>query len=438
MTVQREDDSVVVFEAVTAPRLVVATEEAFERLTRLAALLLEAPLAFVTVVDTTRSWYRSCVGLGVDPTRFAVVEESFCRYVVEQDAPLILDDARTRGNPAIIAMGIAAWAGVPIKDIVGEVVGTFCVVDTEPRRWTDRDVLIIETLAAAASGEIALRAALAAEAGARAEAEARVVEAANLARLVADLAQRSEELARTLQRNLLPPTLPEVPGLEIAARYQPARGEEVVGDFYDVFLGARSSWCVIMGDVCGKGPEAATVTALAHYTLRAAAARSISPTRVLGLLNTALLQQRPGDERFLTAAMASVQFVSGRVLVTLTSAGHPPPLLRRAHGTVEEACTPGMALGIFEKAPLSDTKLVLAPGDSLIFYTDGVTEARRGADELGTDGLRRLIAGVERGSSAAHMAASIEAHVGEYRDGLPRDDTAILVVQVPESPEPVR
>jgi phosphoserine phosphatase RsbU/P len=329
-----------------------------------------------------------------------------------------------------------AWAGFPIHGPYGDVIGTFCVVDTVPRRWGARDVQVIEALADAASGEIALRAALAAEAQAHAEAESRVAEAAELARLVAELAERSEILAHTLRQSLLPPVLPDVPGLEIAARYQPARGEEVVGDFYDVFRAARSSWCVVMGDVCGKGPDAATVTALAHYTLRAAAARSISPARVLALLNAALLLQRPGDERFLTVALASVRILRGRVLVTLSSAGHPPPLLRRGDGSVEEACKPGMALGLFEKPPLSEMKIVLAPGDSLVFYTDGVTEARRGADELGLDGLRRLVATLTRGSSAAHLAASIEAHLSEYREGLPRDDTAILVVQVPEPPAP--
>jgi serine phosphatase RsbU (regulator of sigma subunit) len=417
-----------------------ASEGAFERLTRLAALLLDAPLAFVTVVDTTRSWYRTCVGLGPHAERFAAVEASFCRYVVQGDAPLVLDDARadarTRENSTIVGIGIVAWAGFPIHGLDADVIGTFCVVDTVPRRWSARDVQVIETLADAASGEIALRAALAAEAHAHAEAEARVGEAAALARLVAELAERSEVLARTLRHSLLPPVLPDVPGLEIAARYQPARGEEVVGDFYDVFCAARSSWCVVMGDVCGKGPEAATVTALAHYTLRAAAARSVSPARVLGLLNAALLQQRPGDERYLTVALASVRILRGRVLATLSSAGHPPPLLRRRDGSVEEACKPGMALGLFDKPPLFDTKVVLAPGDSLVFYTDGVTEARRGAEELGVDGLRRLVATATRGSSAAHLAATIEAHLSDYRDGLPRDDTAILVVHMPESPGP--
>ncbi|HVF13278.1 MAG TPA: SpoIIE family protein phosphatase, partial [Acidimicrobiales bacterium] len=282
----------------------IGTDEAFGRLTRAATLILDVPLAFVTVVDTARSWYQSCVGLGPQAERFAAMEESFCECVVESDQPLILVDARaderTRAHPAIAIMGMVAWAGFPIRDPGGQVLGTFCVVDTVPRQWNARDVVVLETLAGAASGEIALRAALATERQAHAE-------AADLAALVADLGERTAALARTLQQSLLPPMLPEVPGIEVAARYQPARGEEVVGDFYDVFKATRSSWCVVMGDVCGKGPDAATVTALAHYTIRAAASDNISPSRVLGRLNTALLQQRPGDERFLTVAMASLR-----------------------------------------------------------------------------------------------------------------------------------
>lgn len=412
-----------------------ATDEAFDRLTQAATLILDVPLSFVTVIDTTRSWYRSCVGLAPNAERFAAMEESFCQFVVESDEPLILADARadrrTRDHPAIADMGMVAWAGFPIHAPDGEILGTFCAVDTVPRQWSARDVLVLETLAGAASGEIALRAALAAERQAHAEADRQAIEAAGLASLVVESGERTAALARTLQQSLLPPVLPDVPGLEVAARYQAARGEEVVGDFYDVFKAARSSWCVVMGDVCGKGPEAATVTALAHYTIRAAASDSVSPSRVLGRLNAALLQQRPGDERFLTVALANLRVTGPGVLVTLTAAGHPLPLLRRADGSVHEACTPGMALGMFDSPPLLDTRMVLEPGDSLIFYTDGVTEARRGTDEFGVEGLRQLVASAAAGSSAAHLAAFIEAQVGEYRDGLPRDDTAILVVHVP-------
>ena len=356
--------------AVDATDLVVsASEGAFERLSRLAALLLDAPLAFVTVVDTTRSWHRTCVGLGPHADRFAFVEESFCRYVVEGDVPLVLDDARadprTRENRTIVGIGIVAWAGFPIHGPDGDVIGTFCVVDTVPRRWSARDVQVIETLADAASGEIALRAALAAEAQAHAEAEERVAEAAELARQVADLAERSDVLARTLRQSLLPPLLPEVPDLEIAARYQPARGEEVVGDFYDVFRAARSSWCVVMGDVCGKGPDAATVTALAHYTLRAAAARSVSPARVLGLLNTVLLHQRPGDERFVTVALASVRILRGRVLVTLSRPGTRLLCCDTATGPLRKPASRGWRLVCSTSHPCSTRRSFSRPATAL-------------------------------------------------------------------------
>ena len=427
--------------AVDATELVVgASEGAFERLTRLAALLLDAPLAFVTVVDTTRSWYRSCVGLGPDAERFAAVEASFCRYVVEGDAPLILDDARadprTRENSTIVGMGIVAWAGFPIHGLDGEVIGTFCVVDTVPRRWSARDVQVIETLADAASGEIALRAALAAEAQAHAEAEARVAEAAELARLVAELAERSEVLARTLRQSLLPPVLPDVPGLEVAARYQPARGEEVVGDFYDVFRAARSSWCVVMGDVCGKGPEAATVTALAHYTLRAAGGAQRQPGPGAGAAQHRAPAAAPG---------------------------------RRAvphRGPGQRADSPGSRAGDAElgRAPASSAAARRRVRRGSLQAGDGAGPVRQATrvrhqarprsrrqprllhrwchrSPPGRRGARRRRAPPARGAPSPAAAAPptwlppSKPISSEYRDGLPRDDTAILVVQVPESPE---
>ncbi|HEV7204089.1 MAG TPA: SpoIIE family protein phosphatase [Jatrophihabitans sp.] len=142
-------------------------EEPFDRLARLASLLLDAPYAFVTVVDATRSYWKSCVGIdATDPAdRQNPVEESFCQYVIATEEPLIIGDAaadpRTAGNPSIESMGVAAWAGYPLRSTSGQVLGTFCVVDTEVRQWTERDAAVLETLAAAASGEVALRTAVA-------------------------------------------------------------------------------------------------------------------------------------------------------------------------------------------------------------------------------------------------------------------------------------
>jgi serine phosphatase RsbU (regulator of sigma subunit)/anti-sigma regulatory factor (Ser/Thr protein kinase) len=136
-----------------------AATAAFERLAALAARLLDAPLAFVTVVDETRSYWRACIGVAGD-TRQNPVEESFCQYVVADRAPFLVGDAaehpRTRDNPSVEAMGVRAWAGAPLHAPDGHVLGSFCVVDTRPRSWTDEDADLLQVLAEAASGQVAL------------------------------------------------------------------------------------------------------------------------------------------------------------------------------------------------------------------------------------------------------------------------------------------
>ncbi len=433
--------------AVRDSRLLDSEPEArFDRLAGLAALLLEAPMAFVTVVDDRRSWFKSCIGIPEGSEREVPIGSSFCQYVVDSRRPLIVDDARrdarTAGNPAIDAMGVAAWAGYPVKGPKGEVLGTLCVVDTEVHHWTAHDVAVLETLADAVSANVALRAALTAEQEARRRAEATAVEAAaaaaesaELSRMLLASSERFASLAHTLQQSLLPPHLPDVPGLDLAARYLPAAsGQEVVGDFYDVFQSSRSSWGVVMGDVSGKGPGAASLTGLARYTVRAAAMRTRVPSRVLRMLNDALLQRTDDgdDERFLTVAYANVRqrHLDAPVELTLCSGGHLPPIVHRADGALEAVHQSGMALGLFPDPELHDHKLVLGSGDALVLYTDGVTEARSDGLEFGDDGLMATVAET-RGMAAADKARHIEAAVEHFRNGNRHDDTAVLVLQVP-------
>lgn len=427
-------------EAVQASRLLeTAAEEPFDRLTRLAALVLDVPLAFMTVVDDRRSWYKSCVGLPAEAERSGAVEESFCQYVVGTNAALLVadtrTDARTKTNPAIDSMGVAAWAGFPVHSPSGEILGTFCVVDSRPHSWTELDAQILETLAHAASGEVALRAALADANETQRIAEEGADASAALAARLFESSEKLDHLARTLQQSLLPPHLPDVPGVDLAASYVAAAGgEEVVGDFYDVFESRPDEWCVLLGDVCGKGPEAASLTAMARYTLRAAAVRSARPSKVLATLNTAMLHQRPDDERFLTVVYAVIRRQVDHLAVWLCSAGHPPPLLRRADGTLEPTSQPGMPLGLFDQPTLVDTEILLGPGDALIYYSDGVTEARRGKDQLGIDGLLAILADAPR-TDAAGLVHHVQAAVATYRQGPPRDDTAVLVVRLPNRHE---
>ena len=169
-----------------------------------------------------------------------------------------------------------------------------------------------------------------------------------------------------------------MPGADLAAEYVPAgEGMEVGGDFFDVFaIGDEDEWALVIGDVCGKGAEAAAVTALARYTLRAVSTRSPSPAATLATLNEEMLRQMP-EPRFLTAALGHLAVrPDGGASGTLASGGHLPPLVLRAGGTPEVAACSGMLLGVEPDARAVDCPFTLGPGDALVLYTDGITEAR--------------------------------------------------------------
>jgi len=246
--------------------------------------------------------------------------------------------------------------------------------------------------------------------------------------------ERFANLARTLQESLLPPDLPEIFGAEIAARYHPAGdGAEIGGDFYDVFQVGEAEWCAVMGDVCGKGAAAARLTALARYTLRAAAIRSTSIVRNLEVLNIALVRQaeidrRRGEHRFATAALVRFHPDDRGLVVRVGSGGHPPGLVLRADGRVEELGARGPLLGVFDEVRFSAVDERLADGDLVLLYTDGVTEARRGREELGDERLADLLADCV-GMSAAEVTAAIESEVLAFQDGVARDDVALLAIR---------
>ncbi|WP_336922053.1 PP2C family protein-serine/threonine phosphatase [Aquipuribacter sp. SD81] len=241
--------------------------------------------------------------------------------------------------------------------------------------------------------------------------------------------ERFRRLARTLQDSLLPPHLPDVPGAEIAARYLPgSEVVDVVGDFYDVFQTGEHEWALTVGDVCGKGVEAATVTALARYTIRAGAVTRRSPSAVLRLLNEAMRRQHPDSERFVTAAYLGLELGSGACRLRIALGGHPPALCRRADGRVEPLGTPGTVLGAFDDPSLTDDGTLLHPGDRVLLYTDGVTEARRGAEQFGEERLVDVLAGCD--GTAAETARTVEEAVLAFSTRQ-SDDTAVLVVRVP-------
>jgi len=251
----------------------------------------------------------------------------------------------------------------------------------------------------------------------------------------ARLFQDRSHVARTLQRSLLPPHLPQIPGVEVAARYHAAgEGTEVGGDFYDVFRTGKEDWAILIGDVCGKGADAAALTALARYTVRAAAMQARKPSRVLTQLNeaivTASVPEHGLDIRFCTVAYARLRPIETGVRVTVAAGGHPPPIILRADGKVEPACRTGTLIGVQPEVTLTDQSSELGSGDALILYTDGVTEARGDSSWFGEEALGELIASCA-GKDASAIAERVESVVLDFQGGNPRDDIALIVVRVP-------
>lgn len=247
-------------------------------------------------------------------------------------------------------------------------------------------------------------------------------------RQLAESRDRLHGIVEVLQESLLPAELPTVEGLEVGASYRPAGdGTLIGGDFYDLLRIGESRWAAFIGDVAGKGPEAATVTALVRYTLRTAAVQGLDAQRGVELCNDALMAD--DRERFCTVVHLTVD-VGPSSTVRLVRAGHPPPLLLRADGSISPIQSTGVVLGVLPSASLEPVHLVLHPGDALLLYTDGVTEARVEGGLLGQSGLVELL-GEARGRDAQDTVTHLCERVVELQAGRPRDDVALLMLRQP-------
>lgn len=237
-----------------------------------------------------------------------------------------------------------------------------------------------------------------------------------------------QHVAQTLQRSLLPPALPEVDGVGFGAEYVPTAGDaEVGGDFYDLVPMADGRWLVAIGDVSGKGVHAATVTGLVRDVVRVLVRDGRPIPEILARINETLVER--GGGRYCTLAMAALtRSEQGQVDLTLYLAGHDRPVLVGADGKAVFVGTPGTALGLLPTIKSPGLTVTLAPGETMIFYTDGITERRRGAELFGIERLRSA-AGTLAGFDAAAVATRLRAAAISFSPEPPRDDIAILALR---------
>ncbi|MDI3386436.1 SpoIIE family protein phosphatase [Streptomyces sp. B-S-A8] len=239
-------------------------------------------------------------------------------------------------------------------------------------------------------------------------------------------------ISQSLQRSLLPPELPEVPGVEVEVIYRAAgEGNEVGGDFYDLFTIRDGAYGFAIGDVCGTGPEAAAVTGLARHALRLLAREGFGGPAVLERLNAAILDEG-ARSRFLTLLYGELwPQEDGSAILKIVCAGHPLPLRLRQDGTVEPYAEPQPLLGVMDDLELYEQTTRLDPGDVLLCVTDGVTERREGTRMLGDDGLADVLTTCT-GLTAGAVASRIMRAVERFASDAPSDDMAILAMRVPE------
>lgn len=243
------------------------------------------------------------------------------------------------------------------------------------------------------------------------------------------LLNRLSEATRALERPLLPPRLPDLPGFDLAASYAPfSRGLHIGGDFYDAFTAPDGRHVLALGDVCGKGPDAAAITGLVRHTLWAGAQHTSDPAHVLDLVNNALRRQ---NAPFCTLVYVVIDTTHTPARLRIASAGHPAPLLRRANGDTAPLETRGALLGVLDTAHHPVTEVEFRPGDTLVLYTDGFTEGAGAAHQREFEDLAAILASLSpagASASAEYVATALMDDARRWWGERLRDDLAVLAL----------
>ena len=404
---------------------VLASSLDYERTLRTVAALAVPEIADWCVVDLkTADGFERVALAHADPAKIRWVEEITRRYPPDPTAPHGVSEVLRTAQPEhypeipdemltmsavddehlrlIREVGMVSAMCVPMV-AAGETVGAISMVSAESgRRFAEHDLVLAQ--------ELGLRAGAA-------------IENARLYR------QRSE-IARTLQASLLPPELPAIERLEASAVYQPAgEGFDVGGDFYDLFTTGDERWYAVMGDVCGKGPEAAATTAMVRHTVRAAAVGGADPADVLDALNVAMLRLPSDPLRFCTLALVRFDLRGDAVHATAASGGHPLPRIVRADGTIDRLGVPGTVIGITAEIDIEQRAAELGPGDALVVFTDGIVEARAPEVIWSMEDVDANLAAVADRPLDDLVAGFTRAATGEGAAPL-RDDLAVLGLKV--------
>jgi PAS domain S-box-containing protein len=407
-------------EATRMVSLSLSYKETLERITTLAVPRL-ADWCGVELIrsDRTSEWVA---GVHVDPSKDDLIRSLRANYPtdMESDAmkallstgegqlyPEVTDEMIEMGAKderhakTLRALGLTSVLVVPMT-ARGRIIGLLTLASSSPdRHFGERDLEF--------AGEIGRRCAIAVE--------------------NSRLYEERAHIARILQRALLPAALPNIDGISMAASYLPAgEGNEVGGDFYDVFDTAAGSWGIVIGDVCGKGARAAALTGLARHTIRAAALNSPRPDDVLPVVNAAILHES-GDSEFVTMAYGCLERNDdGGFVAWISRSGHPVPMVVRVDGRVEKIGADGALLGVFDDIDVEVDKVSLSVGDSIVFYTDGVLEARHDDDLFGEGRLVEVLEGCA-GLDPETLTEKVEQAVLAFAGGA-RDDIAMLTLRV--------
>jgi serine phosphatase RsbU (regulator of sigma subunit)/PAS domain-containing protein len=355
--------------------------------------------------------------LAVDPARRDAVDALRTAFDVEAIAGVALHDGRPRLHAHVDDELLRMWAaderGLDTLRAAGlrSVLVVPLIAADRPSAVmtmaTDRSARVLGESELDLAGEVAARAAIAIE-------NARVHGVRT-------------HIATTLQRSLLPPRLPVVPGMTIAARFR-AAGEatEVGGDFYDLFP-VDDAWMVVMGDVTGKGPEAASITSLARYTMRTAAVYEQRPAGMLERLNAALVVDPDRRQLCTVVAARIVPRADGSAVVSVACGGHPPPF-HLHDGAADAIPAAGPLLGAFESGRWAEVEVRLEPGESIVLYTDGVTDTRSDRERFGSERLAAVLAEAT-GLEPDEVANRVDAALQDFETGPQRDDVALLVLR---------